>query len=1306
MSNSPSESMDMDEQNEADSVTSTIEEEPDSDQEWLVNDVLAEGEVDGTTKYLIDWQGYPLWEASWEPKENLGDVMLADWEESKKKEGHQRKSKQSINAWREAVVSRLYGKMERHEKRNLKRAERGLELSVYEKSLEDYLADLERDPKGEEEIEDQKVASTPNTKNLPPSRRGSLENPSQRQLAALDGQAPKKTPTKSPNRGVSDPESTRRYSGTAAGAREAPSKPVVKSTLRSKLGPYKAKEPPKELEVNRPQPVIREASSGNNNVFAGGKVRKKRPTLLDAAVDPSKKPQLLNSHLTRKLEKGFRDKEGTTAPPKPPPSVFNLNPAERELLSEKAASRLDPITSSTPEEMQIQDAQQPDSDGRTVGESGKVSSAGVKKKKKSVRWGDEPEVQPPAEPEPEASLFINDPFPESYVAGFQVEQDTIQPKEELSEQSPALSSLPPPPTATIISPHGNDDMCLDTPNVTRDARFGPNATVSIPLTFNGTPEETMQHWLSMLEGSETLVFTHACIGRDFWSQAASRPLFRGIVTSCDNAASLTDISERLKVGSFGILCHLGELCILLHPSKCEDWELPTQSDSISSLKFIIFEAPTFLEASSLAPIPLSLDHGGEDLPPGMRPALFQRVFGFEYSRLLPARLQNTTTKHPFFLAFPRSATPASLLLSRWLRACNGDCKIHSSLYPGQWSHFMSLDGGVVIIDEDAAYSIRLFPGLNNLLNSKSDRFRFWIFSKSLRTPTLVPHGSNSFAELGAIRLQPVLEFGTAILVTPSFLVSQPQQACVLLKWLWQSSSKGNIDRYQRARLVMCAGIADWLYELAIEKAEKERSDNSARVQKHGAINHDAVEALFKTWQIVTKFINEPEDPSPLIFAPESINGNDEQSLVNWFGWWSIMNMNQFRKFSVLGSSDCARAPERLSRHIKRPKFSPSTTDNPDEIHIQHDREERLKHSTDRQGTTGQSSPEQLTTPRMSLSNQSRELTDFLDSLISRVSKWCPIELYKFPVSYWNRDMAYHFGDYQSLFTTYYKCFNWLTPFEEGTFPQRNTMAALFYTIEGPWDQTLYPQGSMPTRRPWFVVHRPVNVHKKPWRESELLIWDPTPNEKFIRNEVYESDLIEAQREMIQFYDEQNAIKNPNQPIMKVWIAGFNIPSNELTADPMDVTLSYLERFAQDTRFWLPAPDTALPMRGWKMVKPGTAPVTPTPRSPSPDHMDIDEPDKPDEPEQEDGRKMTTIFHPPRGLNLLGSTKCQNRLYQHTMESLRRVRDSAEYHMQYNFRPTTAWYREQQAEHRGFEHVTVVAWQVLFRRFNLPNPEAE
>ncbi|KAF7543776.1 hypothetical protein G7Z17_g10474 [Cylindrodendrum hubeiense] len=1134
MSTSPSMSLGGD---EADSVTSTIEEEPDSDQEWLVNDVLAEGVVDGTTKYLIDWQGYPLYDASWEPKENLGDVMLADWEESKKKEGHQRKSNESIEAWRKAVVARLYGKIARHNERNRKRAERGLEESVYEKSLEDYLEDLEKDPKGEEEIDDQKITA-PSSKSPPLHQleREPSGNTQQRQVANSKGQSPKKAPTKLPNRGASGPEAGRRHSGTTTSVREAAPKQVMKSTLRSKLGPYKPKEPPKGAkglkgpkgpgsETNSSQLVVREASTGNTNVFAGGKVTKKRPTLLDAAMDPTKKPQLLNHRLTRKIEKGLRDKEGTTVPVKQLHHVFSLNPKERELADEEAASELDPIPSSAREEIQSEGSlHQPSSNSHTLGEPEKGSSTAAKKKKKSP---------------------------------FRPNNNLFGPKRKTVSIPQCSQNYFLPPPATTVSPTAIGGMHPDTASTTRNAKFGPSATVSIPLTFEGTPGESIQHWASMLKGSETLVFTHTCTAQDFWSQAALQPpLFRGIVTSCNNLTHLTATSERLKVGSFGILCHLDKACILLHPSNCEEWKDPNQSDSTTSLKFIIFEAPNFLEASSLAPTSLPLNHDGEDLPP-------------------------------------------------------------------------------------------------------------------------------------------VLELGTAILVTPSFLVSQPQQACVLLNWIWRSS-KGSIDRYQRARLVVCAGIDDWLHELAIEGVKKQRSNSPTRDQKQEAIHREVIEDMFKTWQIMTKLINEPEEPGQLILAPESIDGNDEQSLVNWFGWWSIMNMDQFRRFVVLGSSDAG--PRRLSRHIKRPRFLRSITNNPDEKYMKHDREKRLKYPTAQQGTIGQPGPDQPTSLRPSLNNQSRTLVDLLDSVINRVGKWCPIELYKFPVCYWNPDMAYHFGDYQSLFTTYAKCFNWLTPFEKLNFAQRNTMTALFYTIEGPWDRELYPKGSMPARRPWLVMHRPVNVHKRPWHASELLIWDSTPNEKFSRGEVYVDDLIEAQREMIRFYDEQNILKNPNQPIMKVWIAGFNIPPSEVTADPLDLTLSYLDRFAQDPKYWLPAPDNALPMRGWKMVKPGSAPA-----SSSLDPMDLDEPE---DVEQEDGRETKTIFHPPRGINFPGSTKCQNRLYQHTMESLQRVRDDTEYHMEYTFRPTLAWYREQSIEGRGFEHITVVPWPVIFRRYHLPDPEAE
>ncbi|KAH7160608.1 hypothetical protein EDB81DRAFT_644304 [Dactylonectria macrodidyma] len=1237
--------MDVDEELETDSITSTIEEEPDSDQEWLVNDILAEGvDATGTTKYLIDWQGYPLYDASWEPKENLGDTMLADWEESKKNEGHRNKSNDSINAWYNAVIARLHGKIARHNDRNLKRAERGLEVSLYEKSLEDYLEDLEKHPKAQG-IEDERINASRSNNTQPPNQRGPSRNVPQRQHETSEDQMPKEPRQNPPTRGVSDPEVTKRRSSSAAGVREALPKPAPKTTLMSKLGPRKQKGPSKEHNSgpNSLPPVSRGASKSSSNVFVGGTTRKARPLLLDVASDPTKTPQILKHHLQRHIEKGLRDKEGTTEPPKLPSLVFNLDPAERNRVAQNAKSGRDPVANITQDEKQTGDTlHQPKSKGSTPDEPEKGSLTVGKKKKKSVRWEDGPEAPPQIDPGSESSLFI-EPLTAS------PEQETVQPKQEDWEGPTAILNLPPPSSLMTKLPPVQDGLRSRIHTITRDARLGPKATDSISLTFEGQSGESMHPWLSMLAGSEPLVFTHTCIAQDFWSQTSSKPLFRGIVT------------------------------MLNQP-------VPTKSHDKTLLKFIIFEATGFLEASSLAPIPLPLDHCNEDLPPGMPLALFQRVFGIGYTQLLPERLQNTT-RHPFFLAFPRSATPDTMLLARWLRICNADCQIHTGHFPGHWQYFMTLEAGIVIIDEDAARSIRKFPRINEILGCKPDRFAFWVFTKSLRTPALVPHESNSFAELGAIRLQPALEFGTAILVSPSFLVSQPRQALVLFRWLWNLNMKGNADRYRRARLVVCAKFDEWLYELAVDSAKGRPSNPSSEGDIHirGAAQHpQEIDAMFQAWRFVGKLINEPLEPSPLIFAPESIDGNDEQSLVNWFGWWSSMNMDQFRKFTVLGSEE---ESARLSRRILRPRFLPSTTNNPDEMHSNHDRE----------GVHGKTTQLVLDQSRMTLKTQSRAIINALESMISN-AKFCELEIFKFPVSYWDSNMAFHFGDYQSLFATYFKCFKWLNPFEKFTFAKRNTMTALFYTIEGPWDIKLYTPGEMPTRRPWIVMHRPKNHHSKPWIASELLIWDPTPNQKFSDGDVYEDDLIEAQREMIRFFHHQNATKNPNQPLETVWIAGFDGSSIDPNADPLEETLFTLQKFVDDSKIWLPAPETALLQRGWKKLKPGSAPAAPSPPPPSVDPMNIDELD---DAGHDHGQKMVTIFHPPRANMRLGSTKCFNRLYQCTINSYQKVRADVEHRMEYTFRPTQIWYQDQVVEGRGFEHISVLPWHVTFKRFFLP-----
>ncbi|KAH6977755.1 hypothetical protein EDB80DRAFT_826485 [Ilyonectria destructans] len=128
------------------SITSTVEEEPNRHQEYSVRDILAEREVDGKTEYLIYWTDSPLYDSSWEPKENVDQVVVhADWEKSKQQESHHYKSRLAVETWIEAVENRIHDKMNRHDVRNQLRVKLGLELTIYEQTRQEYLDDFRKE---------------------------------------------------------------------------------------------------------------------------------------------------------------------------------------------------------------------------------------------------------------------------------------------------------------------------------------------------------------------------------------------------------------------------------------------------------------------------------------------------------------------------------------------------------------------------------------------------------------------------------------------------------------------------------------------------------------------------------------------------------------------------------------------------------------------------------------------------------------------------------------------------------------------------------------------------------------------------------------------------------------------------------------------------------------------------------------------------------------------------------------------------------------------------------------------------------
>lgn len=125
------------------SLSSTVGETHDSDEEWVAEGIIAEGFMDDQTKYLVEWTGFPLHEATWEPVSHLNETLLREWEEKKAKVKRGEEPKFRIKRWRDAAANHLRARHLRHERRNARRAKEGLETEDWEPSLKERIEVLD-----------------------------------------------------------------------------------------------------------------------------------------------------------------------------------------------------------------------------------------------------------------------------------------------------------------------------------------------------------------------------------------------------------------------------------------------------------------------------------------------------------------------------------------------------------------------------------------------------------------------------------------------------------------------------------------------------------------------------------------------------------------------------------------------------------------------------------------------------------------------------------------------------------------------------------------------------------------------------------------------------------------------------------------------------------------------------------------------------------------------------------------------------------------------------------------------------------
>ncbi|KAG6029921.1 hypothetical protein E4U40_000230 [Claviceps sp. LM458 group G5] len=1365
------------------SLSSTSEESR-SQVEWTVTKILAQAKVAGVQKYLIEWSDFRLCDATWEPAENLSQELLAEWDALVKETGRTTVSGFSIGDWRKAVNADIRAQYAKHEARNRKRTLLGLRHKVLPCSLQEWLDsvqgpdendDLEPPVKTDETLPDttplreeansgtgsaatgpsentivipqQKEQQTPRPANKFKGNKGSLFFPSRRNRHPPTGPSSSKATDSKSTTAVSNISETRRLSNSLVAG---PPKDQSKTSLSSTSANNKA------------------ASAGSSklmlNVFVGGKEQKRRRNVSDAPCEPSASGpnRFFNYRKRWMVEKARRDGEGIRPPAKSPASLPLIPLSASKLLDaggpvpdEKRdkknvgqnASKLLNAGGPVPDEKRdkknvgqnaskllnaggpvsdekrdkknvgqsaskLLDAGDPLPDGK--GDKQKVGRSDLSleaepsgPKKKKVRWADDLEQEQQRPADDWESLFISDgeEVPGELQTGtsFPIREHKVAP----------FASPPPPDTFVPPSPSISE-------NTYKICHFGPRPESFARLGFSGWKTDDKSLWACHLHNQPRLNFSHMCTMRDFGSQMKVARIediivCRGNIEADAESKPFIDLlATRLQVGQLAFVCFLNAAMSISIAIHVPDF-LQAGGGPLPLQYFIYLPDPPISDLM-LAPLPpvAHQERGVSGAHNFFLGGTFERAF------------KNGTTEassQNFFLVFPQCAYQEAVMLSQCLRVSNSSCTIRSSLIPGQWAEFASLDRGNVILHEDAIWVIRSMPRLGSILQNQ---MRFWEYSCS----SLRPKDQDSLPAAPAdYRLRPILRSGTVVLITPSFLVSQPEQFYNFLKFFWKNYTHHSTI-FRIGKLAVASDMIGWLAQLAIEKAES--WSRAGKPDCQGTERAKASEALHKCYMLLRKLMDGAEDEvdSPFIFAPDVLDGNDEQSLVNWFGsWTACQNQQQFRKFYVLGSS--AQSETRLSRTLQPVQFTSPAEDTAEDI--AESPVETIAENDDSSRIYSNEGPKSHIQLKDTVSYELAEIRNALYDIERKYQSppYTPLFFYEHPVVMKGPDIISQQTDiildpddldrWFSFFAR--RFFDYVTNDTSKWPPQfKNTYVGYFYTggHDQPWNFDTHPQPMIWS--PWIAIYRPSQIHLKPWKSMDLLIWDPSLGSRIPDpGSAYEEDLLGAQQDLLHFLEKKTRDRKDALPLAQVWVGPVgefkNYPRGR---DDVDRALRWVDELGEAFRTRLPLKSNALTMRGWKPLQSGYRPPKESPRpsprpspqqsprpspqqSPRPSPRQSPRPASSVAPRAQQSLPFRVILQPP-GTEAMDSDSQEGPCRNFFRDAI--LGHQGPGPIPFTFQPTLKWYTPQFDMGFGYQHINVLTWQQIFERHGIHDPEKE
>ncbi|KAL1900861.1 hypothetical protein Cpir12675_000737 [Ceratocystis pirilliformis] len=698
----------------------------------------------------------------------------------------------------------------------------------------------------------------------------------------------------------------------------------------------------------------------------------------------------------------------------------------------------------------------------------------------------------------------------------------------------------------------------------------------IEASFSGVNTALVPEWFEAFNALSGLEFSHQCSIQALQKQIqyiwrSETHLSSGTITSTSTSDALNNVAQRLRIGAFCAISFQGRYCVVIYPSHCQvmrpgsfGLEQPTGTDA--SLYYFIFEIEAEAVPSILPidPVPDPKFHE--------RNLVYERLFSFNYQRLLPTNASDPHILHAFYLVFPPSKIDMMSAFCNWLRECNPKCRILTSQQPGHMEIFRrEAKCGTLIIHDNVLSLIRHMPTMFVLLATNNSAINFWSFSDASQLFPLVP----SITEPGIrsspakLSMTPILERGAAILITPTFILFKTHHFVPLLQWFKNKSSHD-----WAYRIVVPAGVTDLMLELAAQD---------------GITNHMRQDR-YRAWELLCELTEEdtyPEDDtygSKVVIAPDLIHQYDEQSLINWFSTWSILNIDRHREFFVLATHETDR---RSFTDVVLPPvdFKSQTTSNPDTAY-ESSSLTALQSLDDQEmadAPTGlPARPSKAFGSKLLPNDRGATIHRYLEKIHEK-NRDSFLLLYNKPVACYNIESSDQFEDpWADYSTTFNVWFNFLRPFNW----KKRAYAGIFYT-----PAKLDSDASKFTpSKPWIGIYRP--AHPSRWLQShsgdgshEIIIWDP--NACFLpkrqTEELFISDLDHAHQQFIQFLKDKATIKGQGTYIESVWITGFNL-SSHYHGLPIDATLLTIENAMERPIEFLPSSPAQLKQAGFIKVQ--------------------------------------------------------------------------------------------------------------------------